>query len=387
MRVLFSSTWGYGHVLPMVPLARAFVTAGHTVLWAASGTAPQLVSDAGIEAVPAGLDGPGTDETRRRLRAATATVRPQDRAAFAFPTMFGEWATPPMVRDLLPLAGELQADLLVHEQAEHAAPLVGALLGVPSVTHAFGGAVPPAFLVDTGERLGWLWSEHGLTTPPYAGAFTATYLDICPPPVQMVPVDHIPTRQPLRPVTYSGPPAPLPAAVSGNDPRPLVYLTLGTVHNEAPVLRAAVEAVADLDARVLVTVGPDGDPAALGPAPAHVTVARWVNQAEVLPHCAAVVSHGGSGTFLGALGLGLPQLCLPQAADQFRNAAAAVSTGAGLALAPDAATPEAVRDTVRRILVEDSFRSAAAGLADSIRAMPAPVEVVTVLERLVADRR
>jgi UDP:flavonoid glycosyltransferase YjiC (YdhE family) len=387
MRVLFSSTWGYGHVLPMVPLARAFMAAGHTVLWAASGTAPQLVSDAGIEAVPAGLDGPGTDETRRRLRAATATVRPQDRAAFAFPTMFGEWATPPMVRDLLPLAGDLRPDLMVHEQAEHAAPLVGALLGVPSVTHAFGGAVPPAFLIDTGERLGRLWSEHGLTTPPYAGAFTGTYLDICPPAVQMVPVDHIPTRQPLRPVTYSGEPAPLPAGVGEDDPRPLVYLTLGTVHNEGRVLRATVEGVADLDARVLVTIGPDGDPGALGPVPAHVTVARWVNQADVLPHCAAVVSHGGSGTFLGALGLGLPQLCLPQAADQFRNAEAAVRTGTGLALAPDAATPQAVRDAVRRILAEDDFRSAAAGLADTIRAMPGPAEVVTVLEQAALGRR
>jgi UDP:flavonoid glycosyltransferase YjiC (YdhE family) len=121
--------------------------------------------------------------------------------------------------------------------------------------------------------------------------------------------------------------------------------------------------------------------------PAHVTVARWVNQADVLPHCAVVVSHGGSGTFLGALGLGLPQLCLPQAADQFRNAAAAVRTGAGLALAPDAATPDAVRDALRRILVEDAFRSAAAGLADTIRAMPGPAEVVPVLERVAIDRR
>jgi UDP:flavonoid glycosyltransferase YjiC (YdhE family) len=387
VRVLFSSTWGYGHVLPMVPLARAFVAAGHTVHWAASGNAGLVVAAAGIDAVPAGLDGPGTADTRRRLRAALATVRPQDKASVAFPTMFGEWATPPMVRDLLPLARDLQPDLLVHEAAEHAAPLVGALLGVPSVTHAFGGAVPPGFLVEAGERIGWLWSEHGLTPPPYAGAFTGTYLDICPPAVQTVPVDHIPTRQPLRPVTYTGEPAPLPAGVGDHDPRRLVYLTLGTVYNGASALQAAVEGLADLGARVLVTVGPDGDPTALGPVPAHITVARWVNQADVLPHCAAVVSHGGSGTFLGALSLGLPQLCLPQAADQFRNAAAAVSTGTGLALAPDAATPDAVRDAVRRILLEDGFRRAAAGLADTIRAMPGPTEVVTVLERQVLDRR
>jgi UDP:flavonoid glycosyltransferase YjiC (YdhE family) len=387
VRVLFSSTWGYGHVLPMVPLARAFAAAGHTVHWAASGDAGDVVTAAGLDAVPAGLDGPGVADVQRRLREALSTVRPQDKAAVAFPTMFGEWVTPPMVRDLLPLARELQPDLLVHEHAEHAAPLVGAVLGVPSVTHAFGGAVPAAFLVDVGERLGWLWAEHGLTPPPYAGAFTATYLDICPPEVQMVPVDHVPTRQPLRPVTYTGEPAPLPAGVGDDDPRPLVYLTLGTVSNQAPALRSAVEGLAGLDARVLVTVGPDGDPAALGPVPDHVTVARWVNQADVLPHCAAVVSHGGSGTFLGALGLGLPQMCLPLAADQFRNAAAADRTGAGLSLAPDATTPDAVRDAVRRLLLEDGFRRAASGLADTIRAMPGPAEIVTVLERLVPEGR
>jgi MGT family glycosyltransferase len=188
-------------------------------------------------------------------------------------------------------------------------------------------------------------------------------------------------------VTYTGEPAPLPAGVGDDDPRPLVYLTLGTVSNQAPALRSAVEGLAGLDARVLVTVGPDGDPAALGPVPDHVTVARWVNQADVLPHCAAVVSHGGSGTFLGALGLGLPQLCLPQAADQFRNAAAADRTGAGLSLAPDATTPDAVRDAVRRLLLEDGFRRAASGLADTIRAMPGPAEIVTVLERLVPEGR
>ena len=64
-----------------------------------------------------------------------------------------------------------------------------------------------------------------------------------------------------------------------------------------------------------------------------------MSQTSVLPHCTAVVSHAGSGTVLGALGTGLPQLCLPQAADQFRNAAGVSAAGAGLALHPDNATP------------------------------------------------
>ena len=84
MRVLFSSTWGYGHVLPMVPLARALVAAGHTVRWAASGDAGQVVTAAGIDAVPAGLDGPETADTRRRIRAVLATSQ---RVSVAFSLM------------------------------------------------------------------------------------------------------------------------------------------------------------------------------------------------------------------------------------------------------------------------------------------------------------
>jgi hypothetical protein len=33
VRILLSSTWGVGHVFPMVPLARALVDVGHDVLW------------------------------------------------------------------------------------------------------------------------------------------------------------------------------------------------------------------------------------------------------------------------------------------------------------------------------------------------------------------
>ena len=43
MRVLLSSTWGYGHVFPMVPLAQACLAAGHDVLWVASEAAGPLI--------------------------------------------------------------------------------------------------------------------------------------------------------------------------------------------------------------------------------------------------------------------------------------------------------------------------------------------------------
>ena len=386
MRVLISSTTGYGHVLPMVPLARALLGAGHEVLWATSADACARVAAAGIETAPAGLTEAELVGVRRTIAAAIADLRPEQIPIFVFPRLFGEARMPPMLHDLLPVAERWRPDLVVHENGELAAPLVAALLGVPLVTHAFGGAVPAGILADAGQRVAPLWAEQDVPLPPYAGCYRDLYLDICPPALQTVSLDHIASVQPLRPVSYTGEPSPLPAGLSTIDFRPLVYLTLGTVIDKADVLRTAVASLAALEVRLLVTVGPQGDPAALGPQPAHVMVERYVSQTEVLPLCAAVVSHGGSGTVFGAAGLGLPQVCLPQAADQFRNTAGVVTSGAGIGLHPDQADALSVAEAVRAVLHDPRFRGAAAELSREVAAMPGPDEVVPRLEGLVSAR-
>jgi UDP:flavonoid glycosyltransferase YjiC (YdhE family) len=258
----------------------------------------------------------------------------------------------------------------VHEHAELAAPLAGAVCSVPSITHSFGTAVPVPILDDTRQRLAGLWRAHDLEVPAYAGCFAAGYLDICPPSVQTTSVDHIAKVQPLRPVTV---PAAVPTA------EPLVYVTLGTVQNSAELLREVVAGVAGAGFPVLVAVGPRVEPASLGAQPDHVRVEQWVDQDAVLARCTAVVSHGGSGTFLGALAHGLPQLCLPQAADQFRNAEGGVRSGAAVALVPSENTSDSVRAAVERLLADPGLRAGAERVSAEIAAMPGPDDVVRLL--------
>jgi UDP:flavonoid glycosyltransferase YjiC (YdhE family) len=383
VRVLFSSTWGHGHVFPMVPLARAFAAAGHNVLWATSADSCERVVAAGLDASPAGLAGVRLREVvQDQHSTAAAQASPGGQAEFIFPRMFGEAFTPPMLADLLPLARSWRPDLLVHENGELASPLVGAILRVPSVTHAFGGAIPASFLVAAGEQLAPLWAQHGQPIPPYAGCFTSLYLDICPVAVQTVATSHIPEIQPMRPEQDTGqPPASLPAYLA-DDGRPLVYLTFGTLFNHSAVLRAAAQALSALPVRLLVTVGPSGDPTALGTELPNVWVERWVHQPQVLQHSHVVASHAGSGTFLGALAGGLPQLCLPQAADQFRNAEGGVRSGAALALTPEQADSARIVQAVDMLLAEDGYRANARRIAAEIRAMPSPADVVENLAHL-----
>jgi MGT family glycosyltransferase len=164
---------------------------------------------------------------------------------------------------------------------------------------------------------------------------------------------------------------------------PLVYVTMGTVFNDPEPLRRAVEGVRDLPVRVLATVGPAAAPEALGDQPDHVRIERYVPQTAVLPHCDAVVSHAGSGTVLGALTLGLPQVCLPQGADQFMNADAVAASGTGLAIDPGAVSPAAIGVAVATVLDQEKYRIAASSVASSIAAMPSPDDVAAVLESLV----
>lgn len=72
---------------------------------------------------------------------------------------------------------------------------------------------------------------------------------------------------------------------------------------------------------------------------------------------------------------------LPQAADQFLNAAAGARAGAGIAIAPHELSAERVRNELERLLAEPAFRDASEQLRDEIAAMPAPEAVAEEIER------
>lgn len=355
MRVLFTTTPGRGHYLAMVPLAAACRERGHEVLWATAEAACEGLRLRGFDAVAAGLPEGATSGDRR------------------FPDRAG-----PMLEDLLPVVREWAPSLLVCDALEYAGPIAAGLAGVPHATHAFGSPMPRAVIDDAADAMAPLWRAHGLEPRSHAGLFEHLYLDIYPRSLQASRVPTGTTVQPMRP-------APVVTPVPDPDV-PLVYVTFGTVFGrDLSCHRTVLAGIAGLPIRVLVTLGPGADPAALGEQPPNVHVAEFVPQAEILPRASVVVSHAGSGTFLAALAAGLPQLLLPLGADQFRNAAAGAATGAAIRIDPEAFDAAAVRQALVQLLGEPAYAAAAARTQSEIRAMPAHGEVAAELERL-ADR-
>jgi MGT family glycosyltransferase len=133
---------------------------------------------------------------------------------------------------------------------------------------------------------------------------------------------------------------------------------------------------------VLFTVGSEFAPDTLGEMPANVRVERFVPQDDVLPHAAAALCHGGSGSVLGALAAGVPMVVTPMFADQPDNAARIAANGAGLALDGRALSVEGVRAALMRVLEEGSFRAAARRLAADIAALPPMDEAAREIERI-----
>ena len=99
-----------------------------------------------------------------------------------------------------------------------------------------------------------------------------------------------------------------------------------------------------------------------------------------MPHCVAMVSHGGAATMLSALSHGVPQVW-PLGADQGSNARELQRCGASITLEPDAVTAEHVADAVGRLVSDPGFAAAASGLRDEIAAMPPAAGVLDELVR------
>jgi UDP:flavonoid glycosyltransferase YjiC (YdhE family) len=368
MRVLFSTTGADGHFLPLLPLASAVRAAGHDVVFATASSYAVRVRSEGFEPLPAGID---LDELERRFAPTREELRttnlPQpERRVRAFSARFAEIEAPGKHEELFAAARAWRADAIVHESADLAGPLVGARLGVPTIHHSFGRMIPAQALRTAAEIVGPLWSRAGLTPDPLAGVYRGAYVDIWPPSLQReTPPAGVVVHR-LRPVDR---------AADRPEQPPLAYVTLGTIFTSVALFRDLLEAFSPLGCSVLMTVGATVDPSLLAPFPGNAEVVGYVPQREILPRASVVVSHGGSGSTLGALAHGCPIVFVPQGADQFENALATADAGAGIVVMPKDQTVSNLREALQALLDDPSYAARAAAVADEIAALPSAAEV------------
>jgi UDP:flavonoid glycosyltransferase YjiC (YdhE family) len=329
VRLLFAFAGGRGHAEPLVPIARAAAARGHEVAFAGRRAVVEQLGFASFAV--------GQNPVPRRSPLVAFDIEREERVlreAFA-----GRLARA-QAADVLALCSSYRPDAVVCDEVDFGSMVAAERLGVPCVPVLVtaAGFIRPELIA---EPLATLRAAHGLAPEPPAPALRLSPF----PPSLRDPGDAVCIRL-------------------GDAPRadgPTVYVTLGTVFPPES---------GDLLERIL---------AGLGEWETFVTDG-YVPQSEILPGCAAVVCHAGSGTVLGALAHGVPLVNVPIGADQPFNAARCESLGAGITLDPLTATPEEVGDAVSTVLTDPAYRAAAERIRDEIAAQPGADHAAELLE-------
>ncbi len=371
MRVLCTSTPMEGVVIPLLPIADALRSRGHEVMIAVGPDVTERVEQAGFDPT---VIGPSVMEAVTRAMSDPSVAGSDDADATFAAAMFGGVFATELLPELRRIAEEFGPDAVVHPPVEMASPIVASERHIPSVTYGFGQVLPSEMVTASAARVAPLWEAAGLAPDPHAGLYLDCYLDPCPPSLRLGAAAPARLVQPIRPEIAGSDTEALPAGIAGLGGRPTLYVSLGTVplFNQLATFDVLLEAVAEEDLDIVVTIGPNNDPDALAAVPSNVHVHRWLPLRPLLAQCDAVVCHGGSGTTLAALHAGLPLVLVPQGADQFENARACEKAGTAHVLRSEELDSGAVRDAVLAVIGEPSAeRAAARRLAEEIAAMPA----------------
>ncbi|MFF4797251.1 activator-dependent family glycosyltransferase [Streptomyces sp. NPDC001351] len=424
MRVLIAAPALDAHFNGCVPLAWALRTAGHEVRVAAQPPLTGSITTAGLTAVPVGRD--------PRLAQVMAEAGPRIYAHHEGRDLMG---TPdgPVDAEFLRTSNELMTsafysrindeetidelvgfcrawrpDLIIWETFTFAGAVAAQVTGVPHARLLWG---PDLFLhmrqallghhardgVDAVRTPGadpvrhWLSGQLGrygleFTEETITGRWS---IDQMPASMRLAAGPH---TVPMRYVPYNGPvPATVPSWLRTAPDRPRICLTKGlSVRTiDSPDGRAVsaedfFAAVADLDAEI-VAILDDAERARLTTVSDNIRVVDFASLHVLLPTCAAIVHHGGAGTWATAAAHGVPQLVLASMWDNVHRARRTQELGAGVFVPPAELDPAGLRSALDRLLHEPSFAKGAQALRDEMTAEPTPHAIVPVLERMAAQ--
>jgi MGT family glycosyltransferase len=203
-----------------------------------------------------------------------------------------------------------------------------------------------------------------------------------------LPYPRVAHRFCAPPFDLSGGDAELPDWLSTLPHQTTVYATLGTTFNRSPdTFRAILAALSAERVNLIMTVGRSMDPLQFGPQPDHIRIEQYIPQTLLLPHCDALIFHGGYNSLQSAFWHGLPMVIIPQGAgDNLPTGWRCAAVGAGVLAAGNPPQPETIRAAVRTILEQPEYRAMAQKFQREIKRLPSLSEAVRRLEILAEDR-
>lgn len=160
------------------------------------------------------------------------------------------------------------------------------------------------------------------------------------------------------------------AGQSAPTTRPRVFLTEGTTHTDRRLARLAIQALRAAPLELVIALGDLKSGERLGPLPANVTLAGYVDYRVALKGAALLVTNGGAGSLTAALEAGVPALMLPAGLDKGEASQRLAWAGAGLRL-PAAArcSPARFRAAAMAVIQQPAYRQRAQTVGQELLAL------------------
>ena len=389
MKCLLTLSPAVGHFHALVPLAQALKDRGHTVAFATGKGFERYVERAGFQQFPCGLPFAGPAELFDSLPE-WEVIRAKAPADMGLQQLYGfvQGFAPHMADDLFGLVEAWQPDLIIRDPLEFGGYIAAERYGLPHVstmwaTYISTKALCPGIVSDLRRR-------YGLPDDPALDSLDRyLVLDFLPAAwtIPQWPYPAVAHRFCAPPFDQSDG-GRLPEWLAALPDRPTVYATLGTTFNQAPeTFRAILAALRSEPVNLIMTVGRTMDPAQFGPQPDHIRIEQYIPQSLLLPHCQALLFHGGYNTLLAALWHGLPMIITPGGAgDNWPTGMRCAAVQAGVMVEGKPPAPEALRAAVRTVLEQPVYRARAEALQREMKALPSLDEAVTRLETLAETR-
>lgn len=360
-----------GHTAPSLPVVRELARRGVEVDYHTTAAFQALVEGAGarFRAYP-----PGCEDL---LRGSVDLPELLARSLAASERML-----PPLLEALDPAP-----DLLMFDASALWGPILARRLGGPCVASITTFALNRTLLQMLGAPAPADWSAPTLERLNRAhGAGLGDHLDLLIPAADLKFVYTARAFQPagrffdashlfLGPLTSQRPRDGVRARKAG--PRPLAYVSLGTIFNQdRGLLRQVGEVLAARGWQVIVSLGDEAAAQEHG-WPEHVQPHAFVDQIGVLQEAQLFVTHGGMNSVSEALSHAVPMIVIPQAVDQHLVARQTANLGAAVVIAPDAVSAEGLAAALARLEGEcAAFEAAAARLQRSFTEVTSVAEAV-----------
>jgi len=234
--------------------------------------------------------------------------------------------------------------------------------------------------------------RRGLGLEPVSGPLFRYYYEIPSLLMQVsTPVFEYPRSDQPEHLHFIGPVVPPPEAEFRepgwwgdlNASRAVVLVNQGTVAtNIDNLVSPAIDGLRDQDMLVVAVPVKRGQ---LRELPEHVRAEPFIPFGNLLPHVDVMVSNGGYGGTQMALSHGVPVVIAGATEDKMEVAARVEWSGAGINLRTQQPSPVEIRDAVKEVLANPTYRENSRRIQSDFAGYDAPTRAAELLECLASD--